>query len=40
MPYEDFFSRVYHSFLKFNIRVYRDGGFTLKSIAQQQTYKT
>lgn len=34
-----FFSCVHHSFLKFNIRVYRGGSFTLKSTARQQTYK-
>lgn len=33
------FSRVYHSFLKFNIRVYRGGSFTLKSTSRQQPYK-
>lgn len=38
VPYE-ISSRVNHSFLKFNIRVYRGGGFTLKSTARQQTYK-
>lgn len=37
--YEDFLC-VYYSSLKFNIRVYRGGGFTLKSTARQQTYKT